>query len=339
MRCVVAVDLGGTKTAGAVVTDDGTIRARASIPTASRVGGAVILDATTALVRDLLALAAGLGDEVVAVGVGSAGVIDARTGEVVSATDAIRGWAGTHLGGELRVRLGLPVAVDNDVHAHALGEAWLGACAGRGSALVVAAGTGVGGSFLLDGRPLHGAHHVAGHVGHVSVPEADGVPCTCGSVGHVEAVASGPGLHAVYLALGGASEAATARDVVARAAAGDGIALAAVDRAATALGRAVGGLVNVLDPEVVVVGGGLAGAGPLWWSAMERAVRAELIGLIADVPVVEATLGSDAALVGAARLAWRHLADLSSSDLAAPSCPTDPSDLQGAGADERTPSL
>lgn len=307
MSCVVAVDLGGTKTAGAVVAHDGSVRARASIPTAAREGGTVILDATTALVRDLLRQAAHLGDEAVAVGVGSAGVIDAGAGRVVSATDAISGWAGVDLGGELHARLGLPVAVGNDVHAHALGEAWLGACAGRGSALVVAAGTGVGGSLLLDGRPLHGAHHVAGHVGHVSVPEAEGLLCTCGGVGHVEAVASGPGLHALYLGLGGDPEVRTARDVVARADAGDSIARAAVARAATALGRAVGGLVNVLDPEVVVVGGGLAGAGPRWWSSMEAALRAELIGLLADVPVVEATLGADAALVGAARLAWQRI--------------------------------
>ncbi|MBK5248237.1 MAG: ROK family protein [Actinomycetales bacterium] len=90
-------------------------------------------------------------------------------------------------------RLGLAVAADNDVLAHGMGEAWRGACRGARSAVLVAAGTGVGGAFLVDGRPWHGARSAAGHVDNLAVPEADGVPCRCGRTGHVEAVATGPG--------------------------------------------------------------------------------------------------------------------------------------------------
>lgn len=303
MTVVVAVDLGGTKTAAALVDHDGAILARATVPTAARDGGAAILDATAELVAGLVAEAVGRGLTVAAVGVGSAGVIDSRTGMVVSSTDAILDWAGTPLAGGLTERLGLRVAVDNDVHAHAIGESWLGACAGRSSALLVAAGTGIGGSQLIGGRPHHGAHRVAGHVGHVSVPEAAGVRCSCGRVGHVEGVASGPGLYALYLGLGGSLDAADSRDVVARAGAGEAVAVRTVSTAAAALGHAIGGLANVLDPEVVVVGGGLAGAGPAWWAAMEGALRSELITPLVGLPVLPALLGTDAALIGAARLA------------------------------------
>jgi len=314
MTNVVAVDLGGTKTAAALVDHDGVILSRATLPTAAREGGTVILDLTAGLVEGLVTEAAGCGLTVAAVGVGSAGVIDSRTGMVVSATDAISDWAGTSLAGGLAERLGLRVAVDNDVHAHAIGEAWLGACAGRSSALLVAAGTGIGGSHLIGGHPHHGAHSVAGHIGHLTVPEACAVVCSCGRVGHVEGIASGPGLYALYRRLGGSPDSRDARDVVARAEVGEIVAVQAVATAATALGRAVGGLANVLDPEVVVVGGGLAGAGHAWWAAMESALRAELITPLVGLPVLPARLGTDAALIGAARLALDLVAGTSAAD-------------------------
>ena len=141
-----------------------------TIPTLNRDGGEAILDATAALVSGLMARARAAGPRVAGVGVGSAGVIDAGRGMVVSATDAILGWAGTELTAGLAGRLGLApesVRAVNDVHAHALGEAWTGAAAGTASSLLVAFGTGVGGSFVLAGSPVLGHRYVGGHVGHL----------------------------------------------------------------------------------------------------------------------------------------------------------------------------
>jgi hypothetical protein len=118
--------------------------------------------------------------------------------------------------------------VQNDVDAHAAGEAWLGAAAGLASVLVVAVGTGVGGAVVMDGTPLRGAHHVAGEIGHLPTPGAEGLRCTCGRPGHLEALGSGPALHRHYMSLGGAPESPDARDVVARAAQGDPTAVRAV---------------------------------------------------------------------------------------------------------------
>ena len=170
----------------------------------------------------------------------------------------------------------------------------------------MAFGTGVGGSFVLDRQPVLGHRYVGGHVGHFASPYAfhdgEAVPCVCGGTGHVEAIASGPAIREAYLRLGGASPAADARAVFGHAGHGDAIAIQAVGRGAAAAGQAVGGLANILDPEVVVVSGGLADAGAPWWRPMERALRAELLPALAGLPVLPAKLGNAAAIVGAARL-------------------------------------
>jgi glucokinase len=310
MMYAIGVDLGGTKTAAGLVSGDGTVLFSATVPTLNRDGGAAILDATAALVSSLAARAEAEGLDVAGVGVGSAGVIDAGRGLVVSATDAILGWAGTALTAGLATRLGLPpssILAVNDVHAHALGEAWAGAAAGTESSLLVAFGTGVGGSFVLGGHPVLGHRFVGGHVGHFASPYAfDGgtpLPCVCGGSGHVEAVASGPAIREAYLRLGGREEAAAdTRAVFALAGAGDALAIMAIGAAAAAAGQAVGGLANILDPAVVVVSGGLADAGAPWWEPMERALRAELLPALSSLPVLPAKLGNAAALVGASRL-------------------------------------
>ena len=306
MRYVVGIDLGGTKTAAGVVAEDGSVLITDQIPTLNRDGGEVILDAIAVMVSGLLERAAAMGATVDAIGVGSAGVINASEGTVISSTDAILGWTGTAITAGLTQRLGLPAAVVNDVHAHALGEAWHGAGAGAPTALMVAFGTGVGGSFVVDGKPLLGHHFVGGHVGHFASPLAvhngTPLPCSCGHSGHVEAISSGPAIHAAYLREGGDASLIDTRAVFDSAKAGDELALRVIATAATAAGQAVGGLINILDPAVVVVSGGLSDAGDLWWDQMEAAARAELLAPLASVAIVRAALGNTAAIVGAASL-------------------------------------
>lgn len=307
MRYALGIDLGGTKTAAGVVDEDGQVLASDQIPTSARDGAAVILDATAKLVLSLAGRAEADGIVLEGIGIGSAGVIDAKTGTVVSATDAIRSWAGTPITAELAARTGLECDAVNDVHAHALGEYWVGAARGVRSALLVAVGTGVGGSYVVDGSPLQGARSVAGHVGHIASPYAYngtiGRPCTCGGAGHVEAVASGPAILETYLRQNSDQPPARdTREVCARAAAGDPTAHRAVTIGAAAVGQAIGGLANVLDPDVVVVSGGMASAGPLWWNTMSHAAAVELLRPLSGIPVVPAALGTNAAIVGAARL-------------------------------------
>ena len=303
--CVIAVDLGGTKIAAAAVDASGECGEVDVRPTPAQEGPDRILDAVADAVSDAMKRC---GDRAVAgVGVGAAGIIDSATGTVLSATDALKDWPGTAVAERLGSRLGLPVYVDNDANAHAEGEAWRGAGRGGETVLLVAAGTGVGGAVVQGGRPLHGAHHVAGEIGHAPVRGAAHLRCGCGRLGHLEAVASGPGLWRNYRHLGGDTSVKDAREIVARARDGEGPAQKAVEEAGSALGLALAGIVTVLDPDVVVVGGGLAGAGPVWWEPMERTFRADVIDVLADVPVRPAELGTKAALVGAAHLTWTRL--------------------------------
>lgn len=309
MQYAIGVDLGGTKTAAGLVSASGEVLFSETIPTLNRDGGAAILAATAHLIRGLVRRAANAGIAVGRVGIGSAGVIDAGNGTVVAATDAILGWAGTHLTAGLAAHLDLPpeaVRAVNDVHAHAMGEAWLGAAAGSDSALMVAFGTGVGGSFVLAGTPVLGHRYVGGHVGHIASPYAyhDGaaLPCVCGHAGHVEAIASGPAIFETFRRLGGSPHVPDTRAVFSLAHDGDTAAIKAIGIGAGAAGQAVGGLINILDPATVVVSGGLADAGDPWWRPMERALRAELLAPLADVPVLPASLGNTAAMVGAAKL-------------------------------------
>ncbi|MEU1484664.1 ROK family protein [Streptomyces sp. NPDC005752] len=292
---VIGLDLGGTKIAAALFASDGTVLARHTRPTPAGDGAAAVLDALAAAASevdpDRLATA---------LGIAAAGVIDPRSGMVTSATDSISGWAGTALGPGLANRTGLPVACDNDVRATAGPE--LAALAGRhGSLLFAAVGTGVGGALAVDGRMLHGASGIAGHLGHLPSAEAAGLPCTCGAGGHLEVIASGPGITAHYERLTG-SPAGRLEAVAARAAQGERAAVHAITTGATAAGRVLGGLANALGPDRVVVGGGVPRIGALYGDALTAAFTAELMpplrGLVPEPPL----FGHDAAVLGAAAL-------------------------------------
>jgi glucokinase len=321
LPATVAVDVGGTKIrAGSVI--DGRLAHVRSVPTPATSGAQAVLDTIAEVTAAVIAEASGSrgGESAWRIGIGAAGVIDPATGTVVSATDSLPGWAGTDLVTELSARSGLPVRVVNDVHAHALGEAAAGASRGTRNSLLVAAGTGIGGGFITDGHLLTGRNSAAGHVGHVPSAAASGLPCPCGGTGHVEAIASGPAILETYRRLVDTSDSPTSapnsvaghemaapapgntRELAAAASAGDELALRAFDIGARALGSALGGISNILSPEVIVVGGGLAEMDETWWAPLRAAFAAELIPATAGIKLAKAELGQDAALVGAASL-------------------------------------
>ncbi|MGW8889041.1 ROK family protein [Streptomyces sp. NPDC055749] len=292
---VIGLDLGGTKIAAALFGPGGAVLARHTRPTPARDGAEAVLDA-------LAAAAAEVDQDRLAtvLGIAAAGVVDPRTGMVTSATDSIRGWAGTALGAGLADRTGLPVACDNDVRATA-GPELAALTDGSGSLLFAAVGTGVGGALAVDGRMLHGAWGIAGHLGHLPSAEAAGLPCTCGATGHLEVIASGPGIAAHYGRLTGTSV-DRLETVAARAALGEDAAVHAVTTGASAMGRVLGGLANALGPDRVVVGGGVPRIGALYGDALAGAFAAELMpplrGLVPEPP----RFGHDAAVLGAAGL-------------------------------------
>ncbi|MDI6515354.1 ROK family protein [Streptomyces sp. KO7888] len=290
---VIGLDLGGTKIAAALVGTDGTVLARHTRPTPATRGAGAVLDALAEAAREVWA------PGTTAIGVAAAGVIDPATGTVTSATDTIRGWAGTALAAGLATRTGLPVACDNDVRAAAATE--LDGPDDDSTLLYAAVGTGVGGAVAAAGRMLHGAAGIAGHLGHLPSPEADGLPCTCGATGHLEAVAAGPAITAHCARLGG-EPADRLQTVAERAARGDPHATTAITLGARATGRALGGLANALGPHRVVVAGGVPRIGALYWDALCAAFTAELMPPLRDLRPRPPRGGADAAVLGAAAL-------------------------------------
>ncbi|WP_027344085.1 ROK family protein [Hamadaea tsunoensis] len=293
---VIGVDIGGTKTAVAAVDGDGRAYAIRVAPTPAAEGAAAILDTAARLADEVRREAVGT---IAAVGVGAPGVVDARRGVVVSATDLLRGWAGTPVADLLSERLGLPVAVDNDVRAAGLGEARHGTASTGGLVLVVAVGTGIGGAVVREGVLLPGFSGVAGHLGHIPVPGVGDDLCSCGRRDHLEAAAAGP---AILRAARRAGLPVTTTAEVIALAESDPRAATVVTHAATVLGRALGGVANLLDPETVVVGGGVAEAGDVWWQPLRAAFHAELLPPAAPA-LTPAVLGTRAGVIGAAALA------------------------------------
>jgi glucokinase len=300
------IDIGGTKIAAGLVTVEGTVLARVEAPTPATEGQDRILGIVEELGRRLIDRYDGDRRDIVALGVGSGGVIDPELRRVVSSTDFMGDWKGAEIGARLESTFGLPVVVYNDVHAHAAGEAFFGAGRGQRIALVAGIGTGIGGAVLIDGVPQLGAHGAAGHVGHISTAEALGMPCPCGRTGHLESISSGTGLLALYRKLGGDPSVRNAREIVARLDE-DTIAHTALVTSASSLGTGLADLANVVDPHIVIVAGGMSNAGPLWWESLLGAFNGGLLPILEGTPLVKAHLGDDAAIVGAAKLALEQL--------------------------------
>ncbi len=299
-QVVLALDIGGTKLLGGVVDGTGRVLLEDVIPSLSEQGGQVVLERAVALLDRLCQ--AYQGPPPAAVGVSTGGQVNSE-GRVVYASDLMPGWANLPLKEELARRLGLPVVVVGDGHAAALGEARFGAGRGRASVLAVTVGTGLGGGIVVDGEIYRGAWDASGFIGHIKIVR-NGRPCTCGGKGCLEAYVSGPALLAEYNARA-AQALASASEVAARAAEGDALAREAVEATGAWLGFGLAGVVAVLNPEVIVVGGGVAQTGDLFLDSIRRSLRTHSFPAVRETPVLPAALGPYAGLVGAAVAAQR----------------------------------
>jgi glucokinase len=319
-RLVVGLDLGGTKLLGVVLDANqegsGPI-AEARVPTPS--GTPALLDALAALVEELRTKVAadGLG-EVRAVGFGAPGLVD-RSGTFRYGPN-LPGVVGVPVAADLGGRLSLPVVVDNDATCAAWGEHERGAARGCNHSVLVTLGTGIGGGVTVKGQILRGAHGFAGEIGHMVVDPA-GPACPCGRRGCWERFASGSGLgwlareavrtgHAPEAAgfveaAGGNVDAVGGEHVTAAARAGDPAALAVFETFSDWVALGIANLVNLLDCEIVVVGGGVSEAADLFLERTQRRVVELALGgdRRPPVPVVAARLGERAGAIGAALLA------------------------------------
>ncbi|WP_370249956.1 ROK family protein [Nocardioides sp.] len=305
----IGVDIGGTKVLAGEIDDAGRLVRTASRPTpGARVPLAEVEAALDAAVAEVAQ-----GRTPAGVGVAVAGLVDPDGERVMFAPHLP--WAGEPVRARLEERWGVPVAVDNDANCAARGEARFGAARGRSSALLVALGTGIGGAYVLDGRVLRGAGGMAGEFGHMSY-SVGGRACPCGLRGCWEQYCSGRALvraarehlpapeSLLHRWTGGRPSRLDGPMITDAAQRDDAVALAAYRDIGVALGRGVASLVAALDPEVVVIGGGVSVAGEPLLAPARQALATHLVGASHRTlpPLLPATLGNAAGIVGAALL-------------------------------------
>ncbi len=316
MRFVLGIDIGGTNlVVGSVAEDGSTVVATASEPTQSEAGATDVLDRLVGLAERAIAATRreAPGAEILGVGVGAPGPLDTRRGIVLLTPNL--GWVNLPLRQIIHDRLGLPAALDNDANCAVLGEWWVGAARGARHAIGITIGTGIGGGIILDGRLYHGASDVAGEIGHTTI-DTEGRRCKCGNYGCLEAYASGPNiaLRAVEeleagaesrlrTLVGGDLRKITAQTVYQAAADGDELALEVVNDTAKFLGVGIGNLLNVFNPEVVVVCGGVTLAGDHLFEPLRREVaRRAFKPAVAACRIVPGELAGTAGVYGAAKV-------------------------------------
>jgi glucokinase len=312
---VLGIDLGGTKILGAVVDAEGTVLGRAKVSTPARRGGPAILEAIVRASEEAMAEAGVVSSDLLGACIGSPGPLDVERGVILFSSNLeVENFP---IGPGLSEAIGKPVLVQNDVRVGGYGELRLGAGRGCRNVLAVFVGTGIGGCVVVDGKVVTGSTGNAGEVGHIAV-KSRGPRCGCGLRGCLEALASRSAIarriaraHArgVPSSLGERlmerGERLKSKELAAAFAAGDALTLREVNRAARYLGQGLGSLVNVLGPEVVIIGGGVAEAlGEPYLELVRASARERILtDPEGQIPIVPAALGDDAGILGAALLA------------------------------------
>ena len=284
-RFVLGIDIGGTSfSVGSVVEDGSRISVLRNEPTLAETGADDVLERLLALARGVIAetLAQEPGASFLGVGIGAPGPLDRRSGLVLLTPNL--GWVDFPLRARIEAGLGMPAALDNDANCAVLGEWWSGAAKGTRHAIGFTIGTGIGGGIVVDGSLYHGVSDCAGEIGHTTI-DANGRRCKCGNYGCLEAYASGPAIarraiEAIEAGadsglpgmVGGALESITAQTVYEAAHAGDELAREVVNDTARFMGAGVANLINIFNPEVVVVCGGVTRAGDLLFVPLRREV-------------------------------------------------------------------
>jgi glucokinase len=289
-KYVVAVDLGGTKLAAALVNGKGQVSKQMTLVVDTRSSLAPV-NQIVEVARELIRAGGGK-KNISGIGVAVPGLVR-RDGTVWAPN--LKGWRRMALAQRLKRALGLPVMVESDRNAAVLGEMWCGAARGKSDAIVLMLGTGIGAGILSGGNLVRGAHELSGCAGWMVVTETNGR--TAQNVGQLESLAAGP-------AIARAAGALNAEDVAEAARRGDRASINIYVEAGRMLGYGVANLVSLFDPEIVVIGGGLAKASDLFLDALRKGVKERAQPIAASrVRIVTSPLGSHANLLGVARLA------------------------------------
>lgn len=319
---VIGVDMGGTKILAAVINAEGEIISQSKIATKAQKASDEVINRIARCIQDATHQAGLSTEQIRAIGIGAPGPLDPKTGVVIFAPNL--GWSNVPLKAKLEAAVGVPTFVDNDVNVGTLGESVLGAGKDVQNLVGIFVGTGIGGGVILDGKLHHGVSKTAGEVGHIII-KADGPKCGCGNRGCLEAVASRTAIarqlrkailkkkkKSVLLKLNGGSLKQIRSGALAKAVdRGDKLVLKVMRRATKYLGISVASIVHLLNPEMVVLGGGVVEAiGDDFVEDIRRvALKYALPNTMNGVKVVPAELGDNAGIIGAAVLARQNIGD------------------------------
>jgi glucokinase len=316
-RLAIGVDLGGTKIKTVVADKDGHVAGEDLRPTEARLGPDGVIARIADSARQACAQAGVDSGETIGVGISSPGPVNPQKGIVTDAPN-LPGWHNIHITKLVQDATGLPALLENDANAAAYGECLFGAAKALLHVVYVTLGTGIGGGLIIDGSIYEGASGAAGEVGHLVVLP-DGPICNCGNRGCVESLASGPAIardaarlvtdgRAPKLAHLAEGRTLTAELVLEAARDGEDAAREVLHRAGYYLGLGLTGLLNVFDPQALVLGGGLVNLGDFYLGpAIETARKGAFPQIIADVVITTAKLGDRAGALGAAALVFNRL--------------------------------
>ena len=313
---LLGIDIGGTTIKLAFINTEGVIIHKWEIATRKEENGQFIVSDIGKSVRSKLK--EWQGGNLIGVGMGAPGPVDFITGSIYVAVNI--GWKDYPLKEELEKELGIPAVIDNDANVASFGEFWKGAGKGTNDFVCITLGTGVGGGVIANKRLVHGASGAAGELGHITVQPEGGSACNCGKAGCVETIASATGI--VRLAMkeiekdpdsaiaGRFNEKGkiTSKDVVECAVNGDNTSLEVLEEVAKYLGLAAANVGNIINPDMIVFGGGVSKAGDIILKPIEKYFRQYAFQRVADSTVLKvALLGNDAGVIGAAGLVLQQL--------------------------------
>ena len=298
MKYGFGIDLGGTTVKIAYFDESGNMLQKWEIPTVTADGGKQILPDIAASIRDFIDANQINETAILGMGIGVPGPVSGK-GVVNKCVNL--GWGVFNIAEELSTLTGFPVKAGNDANVAALGEYWKGGGQGCDNMVFATLGTGVGGGIVIDGRLLHGAHGSGAEIGHMVLNRDETATCGCGKHGCVEQYCSATGI--VRLAGLHGMQNVTCKDIFDAAKAGDKVALAVMDEYYEYLGEFLGTLCSVIDPEVVVLGGGVSKAGEMLLTGVEPYFHKYVFHAASNVKFALASLGNDAGAYGAFKLA------------------------------------
>ncbi len=309
----VGIDVGGTGIQIGAVNDQFEIIAHGAVKTKTQIPFSEQIAEMVACVRDTVGKAGLSEEDIISVGVGIPGIANQKTGEIIKCTNM--NWHHVPFREEFQALLNKPVYIDNDANVAALAESVAGISAGTDSSVFITIGTGIGSGIILKGRIWNGYHGIGGELGHV-IMRIGGVPCSCGNNGCLERYCSATAIirmgkealarhkdSLMYQMVDGNIDKLSAKTVIDAARANDPTAVSVYDEYTTNLAQAIAGVVNLLDPQLIVLGGGISKAGDFLLNPLLAKYKDFV--LFNDQPLPEiriATLGSEAGIIGAAML-------------------------------------